>query len=601
MHSRRRPPFAATLTLVLATVTPAVGPAARAQEPRPAAPELAGGGGNATLPYAELRALWLAAQAPKPPPVPPPLAPPVPPVAFNVGAARVALEVAADGRSVRGRATFEVQTFLEGWTVVPLLPATGTRLTGVEPTGALVAVRDDALALLVNKPDRQTVTLLFTAPLAEGGKLTLVPGTAAPVNELTVGNVPPDTVAEVAGATRDEATGAFHLATGQPLVLTLVRTEDRRSAPPPAPSVWRVAAEALVRYDDGRLVYWTRLRAAADDGSGRALELALPNAAEVLRVDGADLDRWRTEKTPDGRRLLVSWKTPDLLRRELFVDYELPQPSPEGDWPLHTPRPVAPPDGAPPAAPSLPSPEGAPPATFTLAVPEGVEFPGATPGDPRTAPRWLLAALENHPFVTLPVAAVVAGQGTGTPVARARRLPLVPTAPATVEDAGFKTRLVADGATLTEARFAVRHDGPLPFTVALPDGATLLACAVDDRETAPVDRGDHRLEFPLPAGAGKGTVTRVTFSYSGRTAAPLAPVAGQISLALPQTGLFTETLRWDLQIPDAYELTALDGNVELTPAPKDAAADAGIHLRKDLLKGERPAAELFYQKKAVTP
>ena len=594
MHSRR--PFAATLTVVLATAAPAA-PPARAQEPPRPVPELAGGG-SVTLPYAELRALWLAAQAPKPPPVPPP---PVPPVAFNVGAARVALEVAADGHSVRGRATFEVQTFLEGWTTVPLLPATGTRLTGVEPTGALVAVRDDALALLLNKPDRQTVTLLFTAPLAEDGKLTLVPGTAAPVNELTVGNVPPGTLAEVAGATRDEATGAFHLAAGQPLALTLVRTEDRRPAPPPAPSVWRVAAEVLVRYDDGRLVYRTRLRAAADDGSGRALELALPNAAEVLRVDGADLDRWRTEKTPDGhRRLLVAWKTPDLLRRELFVDYDLALSAPEEDWPLVAPQAV-PPEGS--AAASTPT-EGpitaAATASFTLALPDGLEFPGAEPGDLRTAPRWVVAALENRPFVT--VTANAPKPDTVLAVARARRLPLVPTAPATVEEAGFKTRLVADGATLTEARFAVRHDGPLPFTVALPDGATLLACAVDDRETAPVDRGDHRLEFPLPAGAGKGTITRVTFSYSGRTAAPLAPVAGQVSLALPQTGLFTETLRWDLQIPDAYELTALDGNVELTPAPKDApATDAAIHLRKELLKGERPAAELFYQKKAVTP
>ncbi len=574
MHrTRRRPPLVATLTVVILATAATVAIPAPAQEPLP---ELAGG--TVTLPYAELRALLLAAQTPKPAPVPPP---PVPPVPFRVGAVRFALEVAPDGRSVRGRATFEVQTFTpEGWTAVPLLPAAEVRLVGVEPAGALVAVRDDALALLVDHPDRQTVTLLFTAPLGENGRLALHPAPAL-VNELTVGNLPAGLLAEVAGATPDAGTGAFHLAAGQTVALTLVREEDRRPAPPPVPSAWQIAAEALVRFDDGRLVYQTRLRAAADAGAGLTLELALPAAANVLRVDGADLDRWRVERSPDGpRRLLVAWKTPDLLRRELFVDYELPQPTPEGDWPLVVPR-------------TVPSPSETPAAAYTLALPEGLEFPGAVPGDPRTVPRWLMAPLENRPFVTL--------RHPGETVAHARRLPRVPTAPATVDEAEYRTRLVADGATLTEARLAVRHDGPFTFTVALPAGAALLACAVNGRETPPVDRGDGRLEVALPAAApASGAVTRVTFSCTGRTAAPLQPVAGQVALTLPQTDLFTQTLRWNLQIPDAYELTALDGNVELAPAVKDAA-DPAIHLRKELLKGERPAAELFYQKRAVTP
>lgn len=583
MHQRR---LAATLTVVLAATVPTF--AQEPGRPSPSLPELAGG--TVTLPYAELRALLLAAQAPKPPPPEPPPAPPVP---FRVGSARFALEVDPEGRSVRGRATFEVQTFAPtGWTAVPLLPAGDARLTGVEPAGALVAVRDDALALLVDKPGSQTVTLVFTAPLAENGRFTLRSATPALVNQVTVTNVPAGQLVEIAGAERDHAAnGAFHLAAGQPIALALVREEDRRPAPAPVPSVWRVAAEALVGFDDGRLVYRTRLRAAADAGSGVALELALPAAAGVLRVDGGpDLARWRVEKSADGRerRLFVTWKTADLLRRELFVDYELPQPTPEGDWPLVVP--VAVPPGG-----STAPPADAPAPVFTLALPDGLEFPGALPGDARTAPRWLAALLGGGPFVTLPPSA------TAAPVAQARRLPRVQTAPATVEEAGYRTRLVADGATLTEGKLAVRHDGPLPFVVSLPPGAALLACAVNDRETFPVDRGAGRVEIALPAGAGGGkTLTRVTFTSTGRiAAAPLAPVAGQAALALPQTDLFTQTLRWDLQIPDAYELTALDGNVELLPA-KDTA-DLVIHLRKELLRGERPVAELFYQKKTATP
>ena len=59
---------------------------------------------------------------------------------------------------------------------------------------------------------------------------------------------------------------------------------------------------------------------------------------------------------------------------------------------------------------------------------------------------------------------------------------------------------------------------------------------------------------------------------------------------------------WDIQIPEAYELTALEGNVSLVPGTASASNDPPlIHLRKDLLKGEKPTAELFYQKRAVTP
>ena len=93
----------------------------------------------------------------------------------------------------------------------------------------------------------------------------------------------------------------------------------------------------------------------------------------------------------------------------------------------------------------------------------------------------------------------------------------------------------------------------------------------------------------------------MNLSYTGRLPA-LAPVSGQIALSLPETDLFVQTMFWDLQIPDEYELTALEGNVSLTPSASTTTKDPLlIHLRKDLLKAERPSAELFYQKRAVAP
>ena len=104
------------------------------------------------------------------------------------------------------------------------------------------------------------------------------------------------------------------------------------------------------------------------------------------------------------------------------------------------------------------------------------------------------------------------------------------------------------------------------------------------------------MDISLPA-ATTGKPTQIDLSSTGHQP-PLAPVSGQVALALPEIDLFVQTLYWDLQIPDDYELTALEGNVALAPA---ANAPPGIHLRKDLLKAERPAAELFYQKHAVNP
>ena len=104
------------------------------------------------------------------------------------------------------------------------------------------------------------------------------------------------------------------------------------------------------------------------------------------------------------------------------------------------------------------------------------------------------------------------------------------------------------------------------------------------------------MDISLPAGDA-GKPTQIDLSYTGHQP-QMAPVSGQVALALPETDLFVQTLFWDLQIPADYELTALEGNVSLAQA---ANAPPGIHLRKDLLKSERPAAELFYQKHAVNP
>ncbi len=569
--------------------------------------------GTVTLPYGELKALWEAAQPKAGPPAP--AKTPAPPVAFSVQSARYEISSSDDARQVTGQAVFEVIGFAEGWTAVPLLPAQEVLLSSVEPEGTLVAIRDGTYTLFLDHPGRRSVTLRFSADVREGktpGEHALrLSGPSALINELRVSGVPEGWLAEVPNAARapkdspvtttdarqesNASSNVFRLPADQPLVLNLVNSQERKPAPPPVPSVWQMDAQALVRYDEGQLAYKARLRLSTDAGTGTTADFLLPAATNVLSVSGEDLDSWRVVKSEAAgtRRLEVVWKTPDTLRREVLLTYEVPQPSVEGDWHLDTPQ-VASNGGR------LRS------ARYVLPMIEGVEFTpnegGASlpAGDARQLPRWLASDLADGSFAVVDQDKPAPSDNASTLV-RVRRLPLVRTVRATVEQSRFRTRLVADGALLCEGTVTVRHDGPQTVELTLPKEAQLLSCSVNAHDALPVDRGGGRIDLMLPVEPA-GKTTQIDLSYTGHQPA-LAPVAGRIALALPEINLFVQTLLWELQIPEGYELTALEGNVALAPAVT-APASSGppmIRLCKDLLKGEQPNAELFYQKRAVAP
>src|SRR3954462_5687119 len=78
-------------------------------------------------------------------------------------------------------------------------------------------------------------------------------------------------------------------------------------------------------------------------------------------------------------------------------------------------------------------------------------------------------------------------------------LPLVETAQAVVETATAKTRIVSDGALLTEIDYTIRHERALRWSVDLPEGAELLAASVEGQAVKPIARGEHVIEFALPS------------------------------------------------------------------------------------------------------
>lgn len=558
--------------------------------------------GSVTLPYAELRALW---QAATPAAATPPEKPPVP---YTVRSARYTLEFSADGQEGTVEASYDIQTFNDGWSAVPLLGSANARLQQVEPDGVLIAVRDGFYTLVTDKRSTQPVKLRFSVPLAPhdepGGKrrldLRLETGPAL-INELAVSKIPAGWLVQVANAAAasqppspaEEGTRRYHLAGSGGVALTLARAADQPSAP--VPSTWRGEAQSVVRYDDGRLAYKTHLRITTEAGAGLRAALTLPLSVNVQTVTGDDLGEWHVVRvdgpggTPATRRLDLVWKTGDVLRRELVLSYERPQLLVAGDWPL--------------VSPALAEGQGRLESAFyILPMMDGLEFaageatPALNPGDRRQIPRWVAAEAGGGSFVTCTVANAAPARNE-TALVRARQLPLVQTVKATVEESRFETRLVADGALLTKGVWSVRHDAPLTFALTLPAGAQVLTCLANGHDIAAIDRGTGLIEIPLPGSPGDKPTT-VALSYTAKQP-PLAPVSGQMKLILPQTPLFVKTLDWDLQIPDAYELIALEGNVTQTP-PGDSNRP-GIHLGKDLLNGEQPSVELFYQKRSVNP
>jgi hypothetical protein len=300
------------------------------------------------------------------------------------------------------------------------------------------------------------------------------------------------------------------------------------------------------------------------------MELEFPAGVNVTKLKGDDLADWQTTTMENqNRRVQVRWQTRDVLRRELEVEYNFPQPLTAGEWSLKAPRLI---EG-----------ENAPP--LYVVVPEqGLELFAASPtAAPRQLPAWLEA--------------LVAGKNSlvfvGDTPLTAKWLPLVETAQAIIETSTAKMRIVSDGAALTEMEYKIRHERALTWKVDLPKDCELLASSIDGLPVSPIDRGEHVVEFSLPSGKA---LSSVAFSYTARKPA-FKPVSGQIAVELPQTDLLVHWIDWELRIPVAYEIAAFEGNVESAPGP--AATDSTsrvIHLHKELCKKERPRAEFFYQK-----
>lgn len=549
---------------------------------------------SVTIPYSELRALWEAAHTQKSDAAKPEPAP----VAHLVSRADVRLQLGESASVVE--AVFDVEVLEPKWQSIPLLGG-DARLEKAE-AGDRAIVWQDGYKLLASERGKTTATLHLAAPgvkQLQSGRGILAADhvnrgkdaaatflqlnlTAATVKRLTISGLPDGLEARVddkPASTISGGTASFHLPSeAGPIRIELAAPRVER---PPEPSVWEAQSQVLVRFAEERLQFQARVFARTDAGSGTEFFLTLPANASGVSVKGDDLAESATVRADDGQRLVrVRWQTPDVLDRELSLSYSIPQSPLAEQWPLRAPATIGGEESR---------------HLFAVAVPDGLELKGngVRPAvDAQRLPAWVRAELKGATFVT--------AEGGPRVDLQARWLPTVGAADAVVTEAKSELRLVTDGSLRTAATWTIRHAAPLAWRLDLPADVELLECTVAGRAARPVQREQGALEISLPAPDAKSGVTSVALVFAAR-AEPLDPVSGKVALALPRTALFVERLLWSVALPDAFEITAISGNVAVAAGGRRDAerGEQIISLRKDLCRGERPAVELFYQRRGL--
>lgn len=512
-----------------------------------------------TIPYSELKALWTAAQPDKQ------ATASKAPVTGALTSVRYEIELR--GENAVGVIEFDAQTFADEWTVLPLISAE-TPVERIEPADASVIVHDNNFALVTNRPSRQRIKMHFAATLVQEGEGNRIKigSSAAAAKFVTIKGIPADKIVRIPYATQVSSgkdMAVFRLGPREPVDLQLLPAPTTKIVP----SQWEVSVQCLARFRDDVLHYQAQVTATASGGSAVDLKLALPRDARVSTLTGEDLASWRSdESSAEERTIAIRWRSPGITNRRFEINYEIPQ-NLEKEWPLHGPR-----NG-----------DGKPP-TFGVTAGSEIELTLANQSEAVRPPQWLSERLAGTSNVVV----------TRGDKVLAKVLPVVETAPATIEKADFTTRIVSDGSLINEQTYSIRARAPLALTVELPKDCELLSCSVDERRTSPINRGGGTLQIPVGSNP-QGKPARVAVSYTSRVPR-FEPVSGRIKIELPKTNLLINLLQWELSIPAEYEVAAFDGNVTSAGGKKDQEGSTVVQFKKELCRNERPEIELFYQR-----
>jgi len=356
--------------------------------------------------------------------------------------------------------------------------------------------------------------------------------------------------------------------------------ESLEALRPPEPSSWSWQHQALVIPEEGELRYRILSHASAADGSGVDADLKLPSDARDVTATGDDLLEVRVLRDDEGNpRVHLSWKSRDVLERDVEIFYRVPLRPLDERWVLSVP---------------VAEKEGSTKTRFIIPALPSINFE---------------AEGLSGPIVSESVGSVLSKQLAGSPCyflegessveMKVRRLPVVATDDAVIPEATWLLSMERDGSMLAEGVIEVEHGMAQGVVLDMPDGMLLLSCQVEGRAVEPVNLGESRIEIAVPArGEGGAKPTRIALSFTSKGKA-FDPLEGTLALALPQTPLFIRSLTWRVDLPSGYT-AEISGNLTWEAG---AASDpaSSIRMRKKLCRDERPEVQVFYQSRHLLP
>jgi hypothetical protein len=448
----------------------------------------------------------------------------------------------------------------------------GLPITNVVSEGAVIVPRDGALCLLTNHPGATKVTLDFDLPghfLSGTGEPVSIQLTPVTSGQLELSNLPAGKRILINGKPAD---------INQPLPLSAAGAEIRVSCvadKPESPTTWSQITQTLVKPVIESIEIESHIHLTSTSGSGLSANADLPVTADQVVVEGADLQPTQIHASGSGhKQITLTWATADILDRNIIIRYELPNPEPGHSWEVATPR----------FGEELEAQSGL--VVISSLPGSTIQSENAQTGsDISQLPYWMQPKLATPDFILIHAANTVS--------VSTRLLPVLRPDNARVLKAAYQTGLVPDGSLKCEARFKIEYRNGFPWRFHLPDGSVLLDCQINSNPASPVVKSGGELELAIPSAANSGTVSsvEVLISYTGR-GPKFEPVEGKLALALPSTPLFIEQLEWQLYLPENYETTAFEGNVE--PCAGD---NASIRFIKRLVRGDAPNLEIYYRKR----
>lgn len=511
----------------------------------------AGAPGTVGLPRSEYDRLLDRAAHPLPPP-------PVPPADQAMAPARVVARVEPD--LARGTVRLRSEVWRPGPTEVPLVEAAVAVTAQAAGRTPPLFRRGAALSAVAPGPGPFELDLDWAAALSqEAGRTSfLVPAVRAGLVRASL-ELPED-----AGDVRLEPAG-FVLATARERGRTRVEAElpagqavrvswTSQTRPAERPARFLADVKSLLTVDDADLRLTSLIEVRVLQGAPERFSLALPEGFEVTRVTGAA----QREVRPGLLEIPVE---PGVARHAFLVAMQREMAS-----------------GARVEA-RLPSLVGAQREVGEVLV-ESVgtvevsvaEAEGLRRMDLREAAPALRQLVGDAPH------AAFRYQSRGGPAPavalQAQRFPPAAVLAAFAESAQATTLVTAEGRRLTELALTVHNQAQPYLRVELPPGATIVSADVAGEAVKPA-RGAGGMHVPLlrPGFRPEGPYA-VSFVYQDSGAA--FGRKGRAQLSLPRVDVPVTVLRWEVFLPDRYQVRDFGGNAGVEAEPIEFGIAGGL-------------------------